>query len=282
MMEIGNPGLTAIEAQSHFSMWAISAAPLWAGNDLTEMTDSIRSIYTNAEAIAVDQDSLGAGAWKVRESGNGIEVWMKPLETIGGGVDAVLLLNLATAPAEAAVQWSDLGLEGKARVRDLWTHKDLGTFLGGYTTLLPAHGSVLLKVSGKFSWIRGASYEAEWPGNIRGGDAMLAFCAECSQGYSVSLRGANNGSKGSSLTFMHIGVPRSGRYWMNIVSLPADAENKTAEMRVNKGQVVKIQVQGADSGTVKIPVDLNKGDNSIALRYTGTGSVDIDRLIVNQ
>ena len=46
-------------------MWVISAAPLWAGNDLTQMSDSTRSIYTNTEAIAVDQDSLGAGAEKV-------------------------------------------------------------------------------------------------------------------------------------------------------------------------------------------------------------------------
>ncbi len=74
MMEVGNPGLTPDEARTHFPMWAISAAPLWAGNNLTEMSDSIRKVYTNAEAIAIDQDPLGAGAEKVREYGGGIEV----------------------------------------------------------------------------------------------------------------------------------------------------------------------------------------------------------------
>ena len=61
MLEVGNPGLSLVEAKSHFSMWVISAAPLWAGNDLTQMDAATRGIYTNSEAIAVDQDPLGAG-----------------------------------------------------------------------------------------------------------------------------------------------------------------------------------------------------------------------------
>jgi len=283
MLEVGNPGLTPVEAQSHFSMWAISAAPLWAGNDLTEMSDSTRSIYTNSEAIAVDQDPLGAGASKVKEDSSGIEVWMKPLGTVGSGVDAVLLLNLSAAPAEAAVQWSSLGLKDKAQVRDLWTHKDLGTFLSGYKTQLPAHGSVLLKVSGEFSWTNGATYEAEWPGNTRGGDAVLVPCPdECSREYAVSLRGTGNGSGGSSLAFSQIGVPQSGRYSMNLAYIYSGLGVKTVQMRVNGAQPVDIPLRGDDYGSAKIPVDLNKGDNSIAFRFQGEGSVDIDRITVSQ
>jgi len=74
-----------------------------------------------------------------------------------------MLLNLTAAPAEVSVQWSDLGLNGKVAVRDLWAHKDLGAFSIGYSKQLPAHGSVLLKVSGEYDWTRGATYEAEWP-----------------------------------------------------------------------------------------------------------------------
>ncbi|HWF66357.1 MAG TPA: hypothetical protein VN670_03580, partial [Acidobacteriaceae bacterium] len=151
MLEVGNPGLNAIEARSHFSMWAISAAPLWAGNDLTHMDATTREIYTNREAIAVDQDSLGAGPKRIWKDNKGLEVWSKASGNIGSGVDAVLLLNLTAAPADIAVRWSDLGLSGKVQVRDLWLHKDLGGFPGGYNARIPSHGSVLLKVRGDSS-----------------------------------------------------------------------------------------------------------------------------------
>jgi alpha-galactosidase len=282
MIEVGNQGLTPEEAQSHFSMWVISAAPLWAGNDVTGMSDSDRGIYTNSEAIAIDQDSLGAGAAKVKESYNGIEVWMKPLGSIGSGVDAVMLLNLTAAPVDAAVQWSDLGLSGKVDVRDLWAHKDLGKFSGGYSKQLPAHGSVLLKVSGEYDWAKGAAYEAEWPGNLRGGSAELVVCPDCSRGYAVSLHGAENGSEGSSITFTHIAVPSSGRYWISLVYANTVYEDKTLQMRVNDAQPADFKLMGAVYGSARVPVDLNKGDNSIEFKFAGKGSVDIDRLGVSQ
>ncbi|HUZ04719.1 MAG TPA: hypothetical protein VMU62_05135, partial [Acidobacteriaceae bacterium] len=256
----------------------ISAAPLWAGNDLTNMTDSIRNIYTNSEAIAVDQDSLGAGASKVREDAHGLEVWAKPLGSVGSGIDAVMLLNLKTTPADIAVQWRDLGFSGKATVRDLWAHKDLGEFPESYRARIPAHGSVLLKVAGTFNWTKGASYESEWPGNIRGGNATLLACPECSHGYAVSLRGANNISEGSSLDFTHIGVPGSGRYWMTIFYAHNDSGDKTVRMRVNQEQPVKVLLQESIYGSTAIPIELKKGDNSITFSFTGVGAANIDRV----
>jgi len=148
MLEVGNPGITAIEARSHFSMWVISAAPLWAGTDLTHMAPDILSIFTNPEVIAVDQDPLGAGPSNVRRR-NGVEVWEKPLGTKSGGVKAVLLLNLSQKITEATLRWSDLGLMPNASVRDLWLRKDLGQFKYGYTVEIPPHGSMLIRVSGE-------------------------------------------------------------------------------------------------------------------------------------
>ena len=98
---------------------------------------------------------------------------MKPLGRIGSGTSAVLLLNLSPAAAEIAVQWSDLGLLGKADVRDLWTHQNLGQFATSYRTQIPPHGSVLLKVTGNFSWTKGAIYPAAWPGNVRTGGGKV-------------------------------------------------------------------------------------------------------------
>jgi len=146
MLEVGNAGITPIEDRSHFSMWVISAAPLLVGTDLTQMDLATHAILTNPEVIAVDQDALGAGPTRIGDYKDGVEVWEKPLS---GGTKAVLLLNLAPRNAIASIGWSDLRLRPNARVRDLWSRKDLGIFTNGYSVQIPPHGSVLLKVSGE-------------------------------------------------------------------------------------------------------------------------------------
>jgi len=149
MLEVGNAGITPIEARSHFSMWVISAAPLLVGTDLTQMDLGTHAILTNPEVIAVDQDALGAGPIRVGDHKDGVEVWEKPLSSGSGGTKAVLLLNLTAGKAMASIRWGDLRLGPNARVRDLWSRKDLGVFTDGYSVEIPPHGSVLLKVSGE-------------------------------------------------------------------------------------------------------------------------------------
>jgi alpha-galactosidase len=69
MMEVGN-GLTDTEGRTHFSMWAILAAPLIAGNDLRSMSAATKATLTNSDVIAVDQDPLGIqGAWWLHRAG---------------------------------------------------------------------------------------------------------------------------------------------------------------------------------------------------------------------
>jgi hypothetical protein len=282
MMEIGNTGLSLAEAKTHFAMWAISAAPLWVGNDLTNITDDIHKVFTNADIVAVDQDPLGAGASRIREDHRGLEVWSKPLGSQSSGVDAVMLLNLTDTSAEIGVRWSDLGLSGKAAVRDLWEQKDLGEVAGGYVTRVAPHGSALLKVTGEFSWTRGASYEAEWPGNLRRGEAMLLPCPECSQGYAVSLREKAPGTEASSIEFTHINAQRPGTYGMTIGYAHSGLDAKTVQVSVNEGRPVNVQLDQYVYGSKTVPVELKKGANSITLSYSGTGSLDIDRITISQ
>ena len=88
-LEVGNAGMDYEEQKSHFSMWALMAAPLMAGNDLTKMSDETKSILLNREVIAVDQDALGKAGDRVWQEGP-LEVWAKPLS---GGEVAVGLVN---------------------------------------------------------------------------------------------------------------------------------------------------------------------------------------------
>jgi len=145
MLEVGNGGMTVEEYRAHFSLWAVLAAPLMAGNDLRTMAPEIRDILTNAEVIAVDQDSLGRQGRKVRDDGE-LEVWSKEL---ADGSRAVALLNRGTQAAEISVHWPEIGYTSsiQATVRDLWQHRNVDRVRGGYATTVPAHRAVMLKIT---------------------------------------------------------------------------------------------------------------------------------------
>jgi alpha-galactosidase len=146
MMEVGN-GLTDTEGRTHFSMWAILAAPLIAGNDIRSMSATTKATLTNAEVIAVDQDPLGMQGRLVASPATNLEVWSKTLS--GTNVRAVALLNRGGSAASITVQWSAIGIPtGAATVRDLWSHTDLGSFTGSYTaSSVPSHGVTMIKVT---------------------------------------------------------------------------------------------------------------------------------------
>jgi alpha-galactosidase len=59
MLEVGNGVMNPDEYRTHLSLWAILAAPLLAGNDLTSMTPETVALLTNREVIAIDQDPAG-------------------------------------------------------------------------------------------------------------------------------------------------------------------------------------------------------------------------------
>jgi len=144
MLEVGNGGMTATEYRAHFSMWALLAAPLMAGNDIRSMTDEIRTILTNKEVIAIDQDPLGREGRRVRRS-DGLEVWARQL---ADGGRAVALLNRTGAEANIEVTWLELGYPGHvaAKVRDLWAHRDLGEKRDRFAATVPSHGVAMITV----------------------------------------------------------------------------------------------------------------------------------------
>jgi hypothetical protein len=141
MLMVGMPGFTLAQNRTHLSLWAISGAPLLAGNDLTTMSAETRSVLTNREVLAVDQDPLGRQGVEVADG-----VYNKTLT--GTGRRAVLLLNRTGTATSVTARWTDLGLTGTAAVRDLWAAADRGSFAGSYTATVPAQGSVLLTVTG--------------------------------------------------------------------------------------------------------------------------------------
>jgi alpha-galactosidase len=142
MLEVGNGGMTGDEYRTHMSLWAILAAPLLAGNDLSKMSPETLSILLNKEVIAVDQDRLGKQGDRAFAVGM-TEIWTKPLS---GGALAAGLFNRDTEEHPVTLHLRDVGFAERAKLRDLWKHEDVTATNGSYTVTVPPHGVVMLRI----------------------------------------------------------------------------------------------------------------------------------------
>ncbi len=143
MLEVGNGGMTLDEEQTHFSLWAMLAAPLIAGNDLRKMTPETKGILLNKEVIAVDQDPLGKEGDRAYAEGP-LEVWSKPLQD---GDMAVAMFNRIKGATGMTLRLHAVGWRGPAEARNLWTHESVGRINASYTVTVPGHGVVMLRLT---------------------------------------------------------------------------------------------------------------------------------------
>jgi alpha-galactosidase len=154
MLEVGN-GVTSgadhhlrllslAENRSHFSMWAMLAAPLLAGNDLPNMTPEVLAVLTNRDVIAIDQDRLGRQATRAYADGE-VEVWTRHLEH---GALAIAVLNAgsdrySTHPFH--LDLAKLGLHGEQKGKDLWTGKEV-TLTNDEPIEIAGHDILLIRI----------------------------------------------------------------------------------------------------------------------------------------
>jgi alpha-galactosidase len=143
MLEVGNGGMTNEEYRTHMSLWAILAAPLLAGNDLSKMTPDTLAILTDKDVIAIDQDALGKQGTRLSQEG-AQEIWTKPLS---GGAMAVGLFNRSTEPQQMTLSLAAIKMDPSAKLHDIWGNQDVTATDGIYATTVPPHGVVLLRVS---------------------------------------------------------------------------------------------------------------------------------------
>ncbi|MCK4998279.1 MAG: putative Ig domain-containing protein [Anaerohalosphaera sp.] len=141
----GAKGCTDIEYRSQMSLWALLAAPLITSFDVRNADEATLEILLNTEVIEIDQDPLGIAASRIVKDGE-LETWARPL---ADGSKAVGLLNRDDKPRQMTVTWNQLNIEGNHTVRNVWTQKSEGVFETGFTTQVPSHGVVLVKISEK-------------------------------------------------------------------------------------------------------------------------------------
>jgi alpha-galactosidase len=143
MLEVGNGALTSEENRAHFALWAMCAAPLMAGNDIRAMSEEVQAVLTASEIIAVDQDPLGLQGRRLKRE-NGCEVWLRELAD-GGRV--VAALNRGSGRHEIAVGLGELGIGGRARVRDLWQRADRAPANGDLVVEAGPHSATVLRIA---------------------------------------------------------------------------------------------------------------------------------------
>jgi alpha-galactosidase len=138
--------LTPNEQLTHISLWALQAAPLLIGADLSQADDFTVNLLGNREVLAINQDPMGQPAHRISSDG-WTEVWARPLSD---GTMAVGLFNRAPEPMPVSVKFADIGMGRMPPIRFPWTHTDQGGALAGsgkeYGTNVPRHGVVLMKI----------------------------------------------------------------------------------------------------------------------------------------
>ncbi len=146
MLAVGNNDMPINEARAHFSMWAMLAAPLMAGNDLRNMSFSDQEILTNEELIAINQDALGKQGFKIVDLGN-FEVWQKPLSN---GDMAICLFNREIKNTKYQVNWSQMNIKdfsGAYTIKNLWQNKVIGTTDTNVLIEVPARDVVVFRLT---------------------------------------------------------------------------------------------------------------------------------------
>jgi hypothetical protein len=150
-IEIGNgsnTGLTSTERKTQLSLWALEAAPLILGTDLTHLDKSDVALLENAEVIGVDQD--GIAARRILDPNVRHPDWHHLIfaKKEHDGSVVLGLFNTGTKAAAMSIAATLIGLPGSKRgyvLDNLWTHK---TAKSGnvISATVPAHGVVLYRV----------------------------------------------------------------------------------------------------------------------------------------
>ncbi|GHO88399.1 alpha-galactosidase D [Dictyobacter formicarum] len=277
-------GLNNDERQTYMTLWAIEAAPLYTGDDLTKLDDYGLSLLTNDEVIAIDQ--AGHPARPVAQSSNQ-QVWYAKNSD---GSYTVALFNLDNTAATVKANWQDLGFAGTASVRDVWQHSDLGQATDSYSANLPAHGSRLLTVKldphrshpvPPFYGDKAVSYEAESPtNNTLGGNAQIVVCSTCSGSEKVGNLGA-----GGSVQFNTITKKKAGIYTMTMYYTDGDSQ-RSMYISVNGGSGVLLDFHGLSNNNwnqvqaMQVSIQLNSGTNTIKFYNNEGYAPDLDRITV--
>ncbi len=134
--------LTVNEQYTHISLWALLSAPLLIGCDMEQLDEFTINLLSNDEVIDINQDPLAKPAVQLIKTDD-YEIWTKELEN---GEIAVGLFNKSLLVKKISLNWSDLKINGKYTIRNVWKQMDMGYSDKNFETQVLPHGVVLVKI----------------------------------------------------------------------------------------------------------------------------------------
>ncbi|MFT4093223.1 MAG: glycoside hydrolase family 27 protein [Niabella sp.] len=135
--------LSPNEQYTQMSLWALLSAPLFIGADLTRLDSFTVKLLSNAEVIAINQDTLGYQGSRMLAK-EPVQVWKKKLSD---GSFAIGIFNTGDDPVLYDLYFKEIGLQGNWSVRDVWRQKDIKTSGSLLKQRINRHGVLLLKLT---------------------------------------------------------------------------------------------------------------------------------------
>jgi hypothetical protein len=121
------------------TLWSIFRSPLMMGGDLPTLDPFTRSLLTNADVLAVNQQSTDN---KVVYKQGDIRVWTARA-TDAGGLKYVAVFNLGDSSSSVHLDWKQIGVTiPPSAIRDLWTGSTISESAALHLTLAP-HASAI-------------------------------------------------------------------------------------------------------------------------------------------
>jgi hypothetical protein len=134
--------LTHDEQYTLMSLWFIFRSPLMFGGDLPSNDAFTLSLLTNAEALAVNQNSANNHELFARDKQI---AWVADIPGTKNKYLAVFNLDDREAQ-DIKIEWREIGLKAHCIVRDLWQKHTLGVFEGEMIARVRPHGAALYRI----------------------------------------------------------------------------------------------------------------------------------------
>ena len=266
-------------------MWAINKSPLIIGMpvDGSHTSNAAIDIMSNAEVIALNQDTLGKQAQLVRRYTQ--EEWDIWAGELSGGRKVVGVANWKGSAQTVTFNLKAVGV-ASATARDVWGAKDLGSISGSQTFNLAAHEMRLLVLSNIAAAPAptAAAYHKASDAQLAAG-ASKTPCGASQCAPAQSKVGNVGGTGAGTVTFSAVQAASAGKKLVGVDFINYEIATDSAwewgsntrnmTIAVNGGAAKRwaFPISGGDwyeSGRLSIEVDgFQAGQNSLV--FAGTG-----------
>ncbi|MBR5657203.1 MAG: alpha-galactosidase [Prevotella sp.] len=280
MLEVGR-SLSTEEDKTHFGMWCIMSSPLLIGCDMTSIKASALNLLKNTELIALNQDPLYLQAY-VAGLSNGCHILVKDIEVLNGTKRAFAIYNPNDATKTVTLKFSQIDLDGKVKLRDVFAKQDVGEFEEQYEVTVPSHGTRIYVAEAETRLER-TRYEAETAyisdyqelkNNQAEQTGIYESASYCSAGYKAGWLGQ---SEQNDLQWRNVYSDNGGKYRLTVAYISGENRNITISVNGKKVQTVSVNSGGWQTvGKRSVDINLEKGCNVVRLSNPTAWMPDID------